>query len=147
MAVDTIGAVPSNQAADLQQPSAIGQEDFLKILLSQLQFQDPLKPLDNEQFLAQMAQFTSLEQTKELNDRLDSLLTIQSAVQSIGLIGKTVEVTTGSGSGSVVGVVTTVNFPSGSPALTVKTGDPNGTDPNQFLTNVNLSQVTLVRNN
>ncbi len=137
MAVESIGTVTGNPTQSLQQPATIGQEDFLKIMLTQLQFQDPLKPLDNQAFIAQMAQFTTLEQTKELNDRLDSLLTIQSAGQSVGLIGKTVEVHTTSG--STVGEVTTVNFPSGSPVLTVKT------DSGEFLTDVTLSQITLVR--
>jgi len=137
MAIESIGAVTGNPAQNLQQVAGIGQEDFLKILLTQLSFQDPLKPLDNQEFIAQMAQFTNLEQTRQLNDRLDSLLTVQSASQSIGLIGKTVEVRTASG--STIGAVTTVTFQAGSPALTVKT------ESGEFLTNVNLSQVFLVR--
>lgn len=139
MAVESVGAVASNltQAQALQQ-AGIGQEDFLKVLLAQLSFQDPLKPLDNQEFIAQMAQFTSLEQTRQVNDRLDLLLTIQAADQSIGLIGKTVEVRTASS--AAIGTVTTVAFQNGSPSLTVKT--PDGA----FLTEVSLSQVVIVRN-
>ncbi len=136
MAVESIGTVTSNAAADTKQ-LGIGQEDFLKILLTQLTYQDPLKPMDNQEFIAQMAQFTSLEQTRQLNDGLESLLKIQSATQSVGLIGKTVEVRTASG--SEVGEVTTVSFQNGSPAFVVKTQN------NQFLTDVTLSQVFVVR--
>lgn len=137
MAIESIGATVGNSAAALQ-AAGIGQEDFLKILLTQLSFQDPLKPLDNQEFIAQMAQFTSLEQARQMNDKTDALLSIQAATQSIGLIGKTVEVRTDSG--STIGQVTTVTFDStGSPNLTVQTSS------GAFLTGVTLSQVSVVR--
>jgi flagellar basal-body rod modification protein FlgD len=137
MAVSTIGNGSAAQAASTNlQSSGIGQEDFLKILLTQLNFQDPLKPLDNQEFLAQMAQFSSLEQTRQLNDRIDTLLTIQSSSQSIGLLGKTVDISTASG--SVTGQVTTLTFRDGQPSMTVKVGD-------QFLNDISLSQITLIR--
>ncbi len=136
MAVTTIGGNTAPAQNSTTQSSAIGQEDFLKILLTQLNYQDPLKPLDNQAFLAQMAQFSSLEQTRQLNDKIDTLLTIQSSAQSIGLLGKTVDVTTSTG--VTTGQVTTLTFQEGQAQLTVKVGD-------QFLTGINLSQVTLVR--
>ncbi len=135
MAVSTIGGPSPNQNAAAQ-PAAVGQEDFLKILLTQLNYQDPLKPLDNQEFLAQMAQFSSLEQSRQLNERIDTLLTIQASTQSIGLLGKTVEVSTESG--AVVGQVTTMVFKEGQPFMTVKVGD-------QFLNDISLSQISLVR--
>ena len=52
MAVDVIGGVSNAQQASAAVQTSLGQEEFLKILLAQLQFQDPLKPLDNQQFLA-----------------------------------------------------------------------------------------------
>lgn len=136
MAIESIGSVVGNSSAALQ-AAGIGQEDFLKILLTQLSFQDPLKPLDNQEFIAQMAQFTSLEQARQLNDRTDALLSIQSATQSIGLIGRTVEVRTDTG--TTVGQVTTITFEAGSPALTVQTSS------GAFLTGVTLSQIFVVR--
>lgn len=138
MAVDLIGggSTAAMQSGDLQQ-SSLGQEQFLKILLSQLKFQDPLKPMDNQQFLAQMAQFSALAQTSQLNTRIDSLLTIQSATQSIGLIGKTVEVQ--SSSGAHVGTVESLAFSSGQPSLTVNVG------AGELLTGVSLSQISIVR--
>lgn len=137
MAIQSIGAVVGSSTASLQ-AAGIGQEDFLKILLTQLSFQDPLKPLDNQEFIAQMAQFTSLEQARELNDKTDALLSIQSATQTIGLIGKTVQVA--SDSGTTIGSVTTVTFDStGSPTVTVQTST------GAFLTGVTPSQITVVR--
>jgi len=70
---------------------AIGRDEFLKLLVAQLKNQDPLKPQDNTQFVAELAQFSSLEQTMGINDRLDTL-TLQSRGQSnaevITLVGK-----------------------------------------------------------
>lgn len=137
MAIESIGAVPT--ASALPTNTVLGQEDFLRILLTQLQFQDPLKPIDNQAFVAQLAQFTSLEINRQVSDKTDSLLTIQSATQSLGLIGRTVEVS--SATGAQVGTVTAIAFQGGSPALTVQTA------AGQFLTGVTLSQVTLVRSN
>ena len=130
MAVDSVGAATSAQ-------SKLNLQDFLKILLTQLTYQDPLKPMDNQEFMAQMAQFSSLEQTRELTDRIDQLLGIQSATQSIGLLGKTVDIP--SASGTLTGQVTALDLSSGAPQLTVKL--TNG----QTLAGVGLGQVLSVR--
>lgn len=135
MAIESIGTAPV--ATELPTNSILGQEDFMRILLTQLQFQDPLKPIDNQQFVAQIAQFTGLEINRQVSDKTDTLLTIQAATQSLGLIGRTVEVTTTTG--NQVGTVTAVSFQGGSPALTVQTA------PGQFLTDVSLSRVALIR--
>lgn len=135
MAVSTIGGSAAQAQASTTQ-SAISQDDFLKILLTQLNYQDPLKPLDNQQFLAQMAQFSSLEQSRQLNDKVDTLLAIQSTSQSVGLLGRTVNLETDAG--FTTGQVTTLTFQDGQPQLSVKVGD-------QTLNGIALSQVTLVR--
>lgn len=135
MAIESIGATPTTTAVPTN--SLLGQEDFLKILLTQLQFQDPLKPIDNQEFVAQLAQFTGLEINRQVSDKTDSLLTIQSATQSLGLLGRVVEVSTDTG--SQVGTVTAISFQGGTPALTVKTAT------GQFLTDVSPSRVSLIR--
>ena len=133
MAIDALGAAASTNL----QSSSLGMEDFLKILLTQLTYQDPLKPMDNQEFMAQMAQFTSLEQTQQLNTKIDTLITNQAALQSVGLIGKTVDVTTTSG--SVTGTVSALSLSGSAPSLTVLT--TSGT----LLDSVSLSQLVAVR--
>lgn len=136
MAIQALGQVAQSQGTSLQS-TGIGQDDFLKIMLTQLNYQDPLKPMDNQQFIAQMAQFASLEQTRQLNDRLDLLLSIQSASQSVGLISRTVQVTTAAG--STIGQVVALSFRDGEPQLTVKTSS------GEFLADLRLGQVAAVR--
>ena len=54
--------------AGLQQ--SLGKEDFLRLLITQLEYQDPLSPLQNEEFVAELAQFSSLEQMQNVNKNL-----------------------------------------------------------------------------
>jgi flagellar basal-body rod modification protein FlgD len=127
-----------SSAASTTQAKPMGMEDFLKILLTQLTYQDPLKPMDNQEFMAQMAQFTSLEQTQQLNEKMSTLITNQSALQSVGLIGRTVDITTATGE-SVTGNVTALSLIGQTPALTL-----NSTS-GATISNVSLSQITAVR--
>jgi flagellar basal-body rod modification protein FlgD len=138
MSVNLIGSGTSAASTTTNvQQDAVSQQQFLQILLTQLQYQDPLKPMDNQQFLAQMAQFSSLSQQSQTNTNIDTLLTIQSATQSIGLIGKTVQVA-GTG-GSQVGSVTSVSFSNNQPVMSVTTSS------GQVLTGVSLSQITTIQ--
>lgn len=77
------------QAAVRQPVSELGKDQFLQILIAQLRNQDPLQPLQNHEFIAQMAQFSALEQTMNMAKELSNLR--QSAGFVSGLIGKQVE--------------------------------------------------------
>lgn len=133
--MSTIGAVDS--ATNVSQTGNIGMQDFLNILLTQLTYQDPLKPMDNKEFMAQLAQFTTLGQTQELNTKIDALLSTQASMQSIGLIGRTVQVDTGSG--TQTGTVAALSWAGDTPQLSITTTS------GVTLSDVPLSQVTLVR--
>lgn len=74
---------------------AIDKDGFLKLLVVQLQNQDPTNPMDNMQFTSQMAQFASLEQLQNLNKNLKNSDTVQRISQVQGLVGKEVTYTTG----------------------------------------------------
>lgn len=134
--MDSIGAVGGTSNNTLQ-ANGLGMDDFLKILLTQLTFQDPLKPMDNQEFMAQMAQFTSLEQTQQLNGKLDALLSTQAALQSVGLIGRTVDVTTETG--TVTGTVASLSLAGDSPSISVRTS------AGATLSNLSLNQISAVR--
>ncbi|HHJ13931.1 MAG TPA: flagellar hook capping protein [Gammaproteobacteria bacterium] len=134
--IESIGTVINNPARDVQQ-AGLGQEDFLQILLTQLTFQDPLKPLDNQEFIAQFAQFAGLDQERQANENVEALLTMQAADQAVSLLAKAVEVRTDTG--TILGEVTSIGFNQGVPAFTVRT--PDG----EFLTDIALSQIVLVQ--
>jgi flagellar basal-body rod modification protein FlgD len=72
---------------------ALGKDEFMKLLVAQLAHQDPLNPLDDKEFVAQLAQFSGLEQMMQVNQRLDLLQVSQTALanaQLAGLIGREV---------------------------------------------------------
>ncbi|WP_309087085.1 flagellar hook assembly protein FlgD [Domibacillus sp.] len=73
--------------------SALGKDEFLKILMAQLQNQDPLNPMEDKEFIAQMAQFTSLEQMVNMTSMIEKMVQSQTASQMINyqsFVGKDV---------------------------------------------------------
>ncbi|RQP26669.1 flagellar hook assembly protein FlgD [Piscinibacter terrae] len=111
-------AVESVSSSTTSSNSQINLQDFLRILTSQLTNQDPMKPMDNTEFMAQLAQFTSLEQTRQLNETMGSLLSVQSTTQSVGLIGRTVTVSLASGTDT--GQVVSLDLTGSQPQMNVK---------------------------
>lgn len=75
-------------AASKQSSDSLGKDQFLKILITQLQNQNPMEPLEDKEFIAQMAQFTSVEQLTNISSQIESLS--QSLGAASGLIGKQV---------------------------------------------------------
>jgi flagellar basal-body rod modification protein FlgD len=133
MEVASIGLEANTNASR----AAVQQEDFLRVLLAQLQFQDPLEPLDNNEFIAQFSQLTNLEQTQQSNEKLDNLLALENANQAVNLIGKTVEAITNDS--TLVGDVSAISFQNGSPVITIKTSTDD------FITDISLGQISIVR--
>ena len=92
MAIQNITSAASQSApAKSLTDKTVTQDDFLKLLIAQLQNQDPLKPMDNQEFAAQLAQFNSLGQLIEINSKLGALQSGQgstSQYNAASLIGK-----------------------------------------------------------
>ena len=133
----TITSASSVASAGSSQVNNLNMQDFLKVLLTQLTYQDPLKPMDNQQFMAQIAQFTALGQSQQMNSNIATLVSNQASLQSVGLIGRTVDITTSSG--TLTGTVSALSLSGTSPQLTINAGG-GGT-----LSNIDLSQVIAVR--
>lgn len=109
---DAIGANSIDQLQQNNRRTELGQEDFFALLTTQLAQQDPFKPLDNTEFIAQMAQFSSLESLQSMQQSfsdLASAMTSNQALQASALVGRTVLVPSGvasfDGSNEVQGVV------------------------------------------
>jgi flagellar basal-body rod modification protein FlgD len=109
----------------------MGKDDFLKLLVAQLRHQDPLKPQDDSEFVAQLAQFSSLEQTMGINDRLDLLSAQSQGLQNsqvVNLVGKeaTVRGSLVTADGTGVGVPVAFSLDSASDKTVVSIRDQNG---------------------
>lgn len=112
-------------------------ESLLKIVLTQLTYQDPLKPMDNFQFVSQLAQFSQIQQTQTMSDSLQTLVAAQSTAQAASLLGKRVDVP--AGGTTLSGRVTAVSFVQGAATLTLQL--VNG----QTVSNIALSAVSQIR--
>jgi flagellar basal-body rod modification protein FlgD len=80
---------------DDESSNTLGQEAFLELLVAQLQNQDPLDPMDNTEYVSQLAQFSSLEQMQSLNDTMSQYLSYDAIYSSSSLIGETIELSDG----------------------------------------------------
>lgn len=96
----------------------LGKDAFLKLLVTQLRNQDPLNPKDNSAFVAQMAQFTALEQMQNLNLLLGRLLDLQAGAQAPALLDRWVTVR-GEAGQQTSGRVQAVEYSDGKPWLVV----------------------------
>ncbi|HEY3315719.1 MAG TPA: flagellar hook capping FlgD N-terminal domain-containing protein [Bacillota bacterium] len=112
----------------------LGNDSFLKLLVTELQYQDPMKPMENRDFVAQMAQFSALEQMQNMNGDMGKLLTLS-------LLGKSVTGKDGEQK-PVIGAVTGISFGDGGKiALSIK---EDGSDDKAEPKVVALADVTKV---
>ncbi len=137
MPVDAIGNTFNAQDPSLTKKSTINQDDFIKLFLTQLKFQDPLEPVDNRQFLAQLAQFSSLEQSRQTSQNTNDLLAMNATTQAIALLNRQVDI---QGLGAPIsGTVIAVEFTSAGAQLSVRSAT------GQVSTGIRLSQISLVK--
>lgn len=83
------------------QETGVNQTDYMKLFMQELTYQDPLKPVDNREFMAQMAQFSSLQEARTSNDWLNNLVSTEIANQSLMMLGKEVKMAGTEGYGTV----------------------------------------------
>jgi len=109
----------TNAASSAATPpgDTLGKDAFMKLLVNQLKNQDPTSPADSSQYIAQLAQFSSLEQMQELNDNIVGLAVLQQnnalmsqLTQSSSLIGQQVRYVDPTSNASMVGTVSSVKI-------------------------------------
>jgi flagellar basal-body rod modification protein FlgD len=133
MSVSPISATDPSQSVTsaIQSSGQLGQQQFLQLLVTQLTNQDPMQPQDQSAFLAQLAQFSTVE-------GVNNMASAQSKLSASGLLGKTVDaqvVTNGVGT-ALTGQVTAVRYDANGVYLEV--GSPS--------TEITLDQVQQVHN-
>jgi flagellar basal-body rod modification protein FlgD len=107
--------------------AGMGKDTFLKLLVAQLKYQNPLSPTNSEQFMAQMAQFTQVEKLAEIGKAQADLVTWQRNVAGQGMIGKQITASVPSG-GEVTGLVVGVKLADTGPRLILSNGTTVGVD-------------------
>ena len=125
---------------------ALGKDAFLQLLVTQMQYQDPLDPQDNSEYLSQLAQFSALEQMSNVSSSLEKVNTLIANIdtsvlvgQLSGMIGKEVQWTMTSSTtdengnvnyvtSTLVGDVTGVSISDGAPSLVAKVKGDDGTE-------------------
>ena len=101
--------------------NGLGEDTFLKLLVAQLQYQNPLSPTDGTQFMSQLAQFAQVEKLNDISSSQTDATSWQRAVLGEGLIGKTVSGTDSAGN-PVTDVVSGMQITDAGPLLTLKNG-------------------------
>jgi flagellar basal-body rod modification protein FlgD len=97
---------------------SLDQEDFLKLLVAQMTSQDPLNPKSEIEMIPQLVSFSTLAQSQSMQQDIASLRSQQQVLQANSLLGRTVQLTEGSGQ-TIAGVVDAVFMQEGTPKLVV----------------------------
>lgn len=118
--------------AQTNKSDSLDRDAFLKLLVAQLRYQDPDKPVDSSQFMAQTAQFTMVDKLSAMETSQQQILQSQIVLEAAGMVGRTVSYVDSSGT-TVTGLVSSASFSGSSPTLRVGNTD------------VPLSSVTEVR--
>ncbi|HEX9022813.1 MAG TPA: FlgD immunoglobulin-like domain containing protein [Geobacteraceae bacterium] len=129
-AVTTNSSGATSAAAAMKQDIGFNQNDFMKLLVAQLQNQDPLNPQDSSQFVNQLAQLSQVEQTYNINTNLQNLLNSMNngtSLSTVSFIGKSVT-SQGSQVALTSGTPASLGFslPSAVSQLNVQIRDANG---------------------
>ncbi len=109
---------PTNTTQSDAAAASIDYNAFLRLLIAQMKNQDPTKPMDSAQFMAQLASFSNVEQGIKMNQKLDSMMTSLALSQVDGLVGRTII----SADGSITGTVMALHVVSGGAVALLEDG-------------------------
>ncbi|RAZ78316.1 flagellar hook assembly protein FlgD [Mesorhizobium atlanticum] len=111
MAVDMTTTIPvgANQASQKTSKTAVDYQSFLKLLIAEMKNQDPTKPMDSTQYVAQLATFSQVEQSVQTNTKLDQIMQSSALSQADALIGRTITSADGKTTGTVASVTLSSN--------------------------------------
>ena len=141
-------AASSSNSSDASITSQLGPSAFLQLLTTQLSNQDPLNPMDDTQSVSQLAQFSALQASDNLQTSFANFQSNFAVLQSSQLIGATVTVNTTDGSGNssaVTGVVQSISVVNGVPQLTLENNGTVITGANGAPITFTTSQITNIK--
>ena len=110
MNVDMTTTIPTgaNQTSQQTSKTAVDYQSFLKLLIAEMKNQDPTKPMDSTQYVAQLATFSQVEQSVQTNTKLDQIMQSSALSQADALIGRSIT----SADGKTTGIVSSVTLAS-----------------------------------
>jgi flagellar basal-body rod modification protein FlgD len=111
----------TDDATNQTAPQAAGKDMFLKLLVAQLKYQNPMEPVDSSQFMAQTAQFTMVEKLQEMAAQTEALVAGEMSQRAAGLLGRQVSYVDAEGA-TQTGVVTGTRFGPDGPVLLIGPG-------------------------
>jgi flagellar basal-body rod modification protein FlgD len=100
----TPGSNAPSGSAPAAKTATVDYNQFLQLLIAQLKNQDPTKPMDSAQFISQLASFSNVEQSIQMNTKLDALMTSSALSQAEGMIGRHISSADGATSGTIAAV-------------------------------------------
>ena len=101
MTVSPTGASTYASQSDAVSKTQVDYQSFLKLLVAQMKNQDPTNPMDSTQYMAQLASFSQVEQSVQMNQKLDQMLQSSTLAQADAIIGRTITSADGETSGKV----------------------------------------------
>jgi len=106
MTVDMTTTIPTgaNSTTTSTSKTAVDYQSFLKLLIAEMKNQDPTKPMDSTQYVAQLATFSQVEQSVQTNTKLDQIMQSSALSQADALIGRSITSADGKTSGTVASV-------------------------------------------
>jgi flagellar basal-body rod modification protein FlgD len=115
-------SAPASSSQAINASASLGQNDFLKLLVAQLKYQDPMKPTDSSQFMGEMAQFSTVQGVTSMGTTMEGMSHANDVSQAIALIGKEIRYKALDGTiGS--GTVTSAETDNGAVTLQIAAGD------------------------
>ncbi|BAV47655.1 flagellar basal body rod modification protein [Mesorhizobium loti] len=106
MTVDMTTTIPvgANSTTTSTSKTAVDYQSFLKLLIAEMKNQDPTKPMDSTQYVAQLATFSQVEQSVQTNTKLDQIMQSSALSQADAIIGRTITSADGKTTGTVASV-------------------------------------------
>ena len=146
--LETYKTTQGVSASEVGKKKELDKDAFLSLLVTQMQYQDPLSPMDNTEYLAQLAQYSSLEQMTNVASKLSDVYSLVENIDSsvlVGqlssMIGKDIQWTSSDGKTFYEGTVSGVSVTDGKTSVIATVKGPDGSD---MSTKVDIANITRV---
>jgi flagellar basal-body rod modification protein FlgD len=135
-----------NKTGDPGTKNGLGKDSFLKLLVTELRHQDPTKPMEDKEFIAQMAQFSSLEQMSNISKEMRNLVSSSKSSEAYGMLGKDIEAYDPVKKTKIQGTVNSVFFKGDEIMLTVGREEVSMKNVHSVTLKEKINTVDIIKN-